>query len=74
MSARVPGAPMQRECFDRDLERLNAELERLGAVITLSDGWRGIDEAKVPADLLRTYRELISYGWANGHLAPGAST
>lgn len=51
---------------ERDLARLNAELHRLGAVITLDDGSVVIDPAKAPADLVRVYGEVVSYGFASG--------
>jgi hypothetical protein len=52
----------------RDLARLNAEFHRLGAVVTYDDGFVGIDPDKAPADLLRLYAAITSYGYANGLL------
>jgi hypothetical protein len=57
-----------QEVFDADLARMNAALEKLEAIITCNDGWRGIDPLKVPAHLLSAYQNLLSYGYANGLL------
>jgi len=54
--------------FDADLARFNAEIERRDAVITTSDGWLGADPAKLPADFVRAYERLLTYGAANGLL------
>lgn len=54
--------------FDADHRRLNAALESAGAVVTLDDGTRAIDPERAPAPLLRTYRLLMQYGYANGLL------
>lgn len=54
--------------FARDLDKINATLHKLGAVVTTKDGFTHIDESKVPADLMRTYRRLVQYGAANGLL------
>ena len=67
-STREPYVALQ-SAFDADLARLNAKLEELGAVVTAPDGWCGIDPSKVPADLLRQYGGLTSYGYANGLIA-----
>ncbi len=52
--------------FAADHERMNAQLEALGAVVTLVDGFQYIDESKAPAGLLRAYRGLMQFGYANG--------
>lgn len=52
--------------FHADLARMNAELERLGAVCTEDDGFMWIDEGRVPSDLMRAYKALVSYGYAYG--------
>jgi hypothetical protein len=57
-----------KSAFRADLERFNRTLEASGAVVTLEDGWRGIDGSRVPAELLSAYRLLIQYGYANGLL------
>lgn len=59
---------MSADAFDRDLARLNAELERLGAVVVEPDGFAWIDEVKAPVDLVRTYGALISHGYAAGYI------
>lgn len=52
--------------FHRDLEKLNAAILGLGAVVEHDDGFLSIDESKVPDLLMRTYWELVLYGAANG--------
>ena len=52
--------------FAADLNKINGKLNALGAVVTASDGFVFIDESKVPASLMATYRGLVQYGYANG--------
>jgi hypothetical protein len=54
--------------FYADLERINATLHSLDAVVTDADGFVSVDESKVPAEVLRSYRFLAKYGAANGLL------
>jgi hypothetical protein len=66
--ARALPVGMTPEIFEADLARMNALLEKSGAVVTLADGWQGVDPTKVPEDVLRAYEGLVSYGFANGLL------
>jgi hypothetical protein len=52
--------------FDADLARIGGAIERSGAVVTLSDGWQGIDPERCPPALLSAYQRLLQYGYANG--------
>jgi hypothetical protein len=49
-----------------DLDRVGAQLEALGAVITFDDGFQGIDPTKAPVALVGAYSRLMQYGYANG--------
>ncbi|WP_214103180.1 hypothetical protein [Acrocarpospora catenulata] len=59
---------MKADFFYRDLDRFNAEFERLGAVAETADGFKYIDESKAPARLVSAYRMLGRFGYANGLL------
>jgi hypothetical protein len=52
--------------FDADLSRMNKALRSFGAVNESPDGFTYIDTDKAPGPLLRAYRGLLSYGYANG--------
>ena len=54
-----------RNAFRADMATLNAEFERLGAVMTLPDGATVIDPSQAPDHLVRTYGRLTSYGYSN---------
>lgn len=56
----------QQAAFDADLTKINATIEGLGALVTYADGFVGIDPTKVPDALLRAYRGLLCFGYANG--------
>jgi hypothetical protein len=45
---------------------MNTAIEQAGAVAETADGFKYIDEAKVPASLVRAYRLLTLFGAANG--------
>jgi hypothetical protein len=55
-----------RAVFDADLERFNKALHSFGAVVTDPSGFTYIDTDKAPGPLLRSYRLLLTYGYANG--------
>lgn len=57
--------------FQADLARLNAELERLGAVVEEPDGFAWIDETRVSPCLMRIYRDLAALGYAAGYIPAG---
>lgn len=59
---------MNREHFDRDLEKLNRWLRDRGALIECEDGFVGIDESKAPESLINAYSRLLQFGYANGLL------
>lgn len=61
-------ATASQSVFDRDLGLINSKLQALGAVVTDEDGFTFVDEEKAPATLLRSYRRLVQYGYANGLL------
>lgn len=63
----LAGLPPQT-VFDRDLDRFTTAFHKLGAVVTAPDGTRGIHPAKAPAGLISAYRNLLSFGAANGLL------
>ena len=52
--------------FAADLARYDAAFTKAGAIVTTTEGFAYIDESKVPAALVRGYRTLMSYGYANG--------
>jgi hypothetical protein len=58
--------------FYRNLDDFDDALRPLGAVVTIGD-FTGLDETKVPPDLMDAYRGLIRYGYANG-LMPGGTS
>lgn len=51
--------------FVRDVARINAVIEREGALVHTEDG-AFVDPSKLPADLASTYRRLLQHGCANG--------
>jgi hypothetical protein len=69
---RVPGYPCHTrdmntaDAFAADLAKMNARLIAMGALVTYSDGFQGFDPSKAPAQLLSTYQDLVSCGYANG--------
>jgi hypothetical protein len=55
--------------FDADAERFDKAFRAAGAIYVIhehGEDWALIDATKVSADLLSTYRNFISYGYANG--------
>lgn len=55
--------------FEADMARYDAAFRAADALVTTDDGFTYIDESKVPADLIRSYQFLVSYGYANGLMA-----
>lgn len=49
-----------------DIDHMNIEFSRLNAIITEPDGFRWIDETKVPAALAARYRRAVSTAYALG--------
>lgn len=68
---RVAVATDRHDFYYRDLEKTNATLHELGAVKATPDGFVYIDQAMVPADLIRAYQGLASYGYAHGLIDAG---
>lgn len=60
--------------FDADMARFDKAFRAADALVTYSDGFIGIDETKVPADLIRSYQRLVCYGYATGLLQPEGAT
>jgi hypothetical protein len=54
--------------FAADMARFDKAFRAAGAICTDSDGFAWIDEAKVSPDMLRSFRRLVEYGYANGLL------
>lgn len=52
--------------FNADLARFDKAFRDADAIRTLDDGFTWIDESKVPASLVRSYRRFMQYGYANG--------
>lgn len=46
--------------FQEDLARMNAMIERAGAVAFLSDGRKWIDPYKVPSEVLGTFQRAMA--------------
>lgn len=57
------------KAFNADLERINRTIVEAGALRAEADGFQWIDESLVPASLMRAYRGLVQYGYANGLMA-----
>lgn len=54
--------------FEADLARFDRAFRKLDAIRVEPDGFAWVDAAKVPDDLLRAYRGLVTYGYATGQL------
>lgn len=54
--------------FEADMARFDKAFRAAGAICADSDGFAWIDAAKVPSDMLRAFRRLVEYGYANGLL------
>lgn len=52
--------------FAADWAKFDEAFRALDALVDAEDGFTYVDESKVPADLLRSYRRLMQYGAANG--------
>lgn len=52
----------------KDLASMNAELQRLGAVRVEDDGFQWVDESVLAPEFARSYRSLVSAGYATGAL------
>ena len=49
-----------------DAARFDAAFRNADALVTTDDGFTYIDESKVPASLVSSYRRFVQYGAANG--------
>lgn len=54
--------------FQADLARFDKAFRAAGAIRTDPDGFAWVDAAKVPVAMLRAFRGLMEYGYANGLL------
>jgi hypothetical protein len=54
--------------FKADLRRLEELFAVCGAIYRDSDGWRGIDPSKAPADAVEAYGRLLQQGYSKGWL------
>jgi len=52
--------------FEADMARFDKLFIAADAIVIEPDGFRWIDPTKVPAGIIDTYRNLVSYGYANG--------
>ena len=55
--------------FDRDMQRFDTAFRNAGALVTIEDrgeSFTYIDEGRAPQTLIRAYKRLVSYGYANG--------
>lgn len=57
-----------QEVFNNDLERMNREFERLGAIVR-DDDFTSIDPTLAPPILVSAYAALLQFGYANGLIA-----
>ena len=61
---------MSNQAFTADIARFDAMFTEADAIRTdPTDGFRWIDESKVPASAVSAYRLLMQYGYANGLMA-----
>ena len=56
----------QSNSFAADLAKINAKIVALDGVRAEPDGFTWVDPARVPAELMDVYKNLLSYGYANG--------
>ena len=52
--------------FEADMARFDEAFRAAGAISTDPDGFAWIDASKVPDGMLRAFRRLVEYGYANG--------
>lgn len=57
---------MTTKTFNADLARYNAAFEKAGAVVEHPDGFTYVDESKLPASMVKSYRNLMRLGFAQG--------
>ena len=56
------------KAFEADMARFDKMFADANAIMTTDDGFAYIDQSKFPADIIDTYWNLVSYGYANGLL------
>lgn len=58
----------KQDIFNADLNKFNAAFKKMGALIEDDGVIVGVDPTVAPAVMLNSYKNLVSYGYANSLL------